>query len=117
MRKVALIAVRLALVIGAVAACAHTINTLDRVTLGMSREQVLQNVSATPEFVAQGSTEYILFPVMASFVAMYRDTPYTILFVRLENGRVAAKGVVGRAEEAQIERLDPAFDLAALRRN
>ena len=101
----------------AAVACAHSVNTLDKVTIGMPKSDVLQNVNVTPHFVSEGATEYIIYPVMASFFAMYDDTPYSLLYVRLDNGLAVAKGIVDKREEQEIKRIDPSFDLDALRRN
>lgn len=91
--------------------------TLDDVKIGMKREQALRSVNAAPFSFEQGTTEYLIYQVVASFTAMYRDNPNSVLFVRLEKGVVVDKGVVGRSEEARIQRINPAFDLEAYQRN
>ena len=117
MKRLGVGALLLTIAASAAAGCAHSVNTLDKVTIGMPKSDVLQSVNVTPHFVSEGATEYIIYPVMASLVAMYGDTPYSLLYVRLENGLVVAKGVVDKRAEKEIKRMDPSFDLDALRRN
>ena len=93
-------------------ACASLNNTLDHVKTGMDRGQVLQSVDRSPQFAfRQGTTEYLLYQVGTSFFSLYSDYPWSVLFVRLENGTVVDKGVVGFLEERRIKRISPTFNL------
>lgn len=97
------------------AGCAHIVETpFDAIKIGMPREEAIQRLGFTPLSVQKDSTEYLLYQVIASFFALYSDTPNSVLFVRLEKGVVVAKGVVGKREAERIKQIDPAFDLRKL---
>lgn len=94
-------------------ACAHVVNVLDGVKPGMNREQAVASASGspTPYYLKGETTEYVLFRVVTNFYSMYDDYPNDILFIRLENGGVVAKGVVGSSEEQKIREIKPSFVL------
>jgi hypothetical protein len=94
-------------------ACAHLVNVLDHVKVGMDREQAIGSAQGrpTPYYIKNGPTEYVLFRVATNLVSMYGEQPYDVLFVRLENGKVVDKGVVGTSEERKIRQIRPTFSL------
>ncbi len=94
-------------------ACAHVVNTLDDVKIGMSREQAVGSASGspTPYYLKGETAEYVLFRVVTNFYSMYGEYPNDVLFIRLENGKVVDKGVVGVSEEQRIRKLNPSFVL------
>lgn len=103
--------IQLILVAMTLMACAHTVDLLDRVQIGMEREQTIRNVSSNPsQTIKQAGTEYLLYTLVTSVSQAYSNT-HSVLFVRLENGRVVDKGVVGRGKAAEIKKLAPWFDL------
>ncbi len=106
---------RVALILGVLvlSACAHTVNTLDDVKIGMDRQRAVESASGspTPYYLKNEATEYVLFRVVTNFYSTYSEYPNDILFIRLENDRVVDKGVVGTAEEQKIRRISPAFVL------
>ncbi len=82
----------------------------------MDREAAIRKIlsQGTPTFyyLKEGSTEYVLFRNVSSFMAMYDDvSPHAVEFVRLENDRVVDKGVVGKSEEKRIQQMRPNFVL------
>jgi len=81
--------------------------------IGMSREQAIASIQGnpTPYFLKNGSTEYVLFRLIPSFIAMYSDHPYEVFFIRLENGKVVDRGLVGGSEEEKIKRVSSTFVL------
>lgn len=95
-------------------ACAHTSNVLNDVKIGMNRVEAIKSVGNKPLSYVQGSTEFILYRVGASFSSLYSDNPWTIFFVKLEDGKVVDKGVVGWAERRALKRIDPDFDISKL---
>jgi hypothetical protein len=97
--------------------CAHMVNTLNGVDVGMTRDEALQAVGFGPHEVSDGKTEYLIYRVVTNFFAWYGDKPNSLLFVRLENGMVTNKGVIGRREKREIRRIDPSFDVEVLRGN
>ena len=109
---------RVLLTLGALllSACAHLNNTLDDVKIGMDREQAIRSVPHRGETLRQGATEYLLYRVGASFYSLYSDNPWSVLFLRLEGGKVVDKGVVGIIEEARIKRINPNFNLRELQK-
>jgi hypothetical protein len=106
----------ISLVVLLLSACAYLNNTLDDVKIGMDREHAIRSVpQGRPEFtLGQGTTEYLLYRVGASFFSLYSDYPWSVLFVRLENGTVVDKGVVGFLEERRIKRINSTFNLRDL---
>ena len=98
----------------ALAACAHLVNVLDDVKIGMTRDQAVASAKGrpTPSYLRGGSTEYVLFSVVTNFHSMYGEYPNDILYIRLENGRVVDKGVVGAHEEVSIRKVSPTFVLS-----
>ena len=103
------------LVVLLLSACASLNNTLDNVKIGMDREQAVRSVGRSPKYApGQGTTEYLLYQVGASFFSLYSDYPWSVLFVRLENGTVVDKGVVGFLEERRIKRISSTFNLREL---
>jgi hypothetical protein len=103
----------LILVMLLVSACAHLVNVLDHVNVGMDKEQATGNTQGnpTPYCIKNGSAEYVLFRVVTNFVSMYGEQPYDVLFIRFENGRVVDKGVVNTSEEEKIRQIRPTFFL------
>lgn len=108
-----LVKAALILAVVSLSACAHVVNTLDDVKIGMSREQAVSSASGspTPYYLKGDTTEYVLFRVVTNFYSMYGEYPNDILFIRLENGRVVDKGVVGAPEEQRIKNVSPSFVL------
>jgi hypothetical protein len=97
----------------ALVACAHLVNVLDTVKPGMTREQAVGSAQGnpTPYYVIGASTEYVLFRVVTNLYSMYGEQPHEVLFIRIENGKVTEKGVVGAAEEDRIRKIRPTFSL------
>lgn len=113
---------KFALILGAfsLSACAHIVNTLDHVKVGMDREQAISsaNGSPTPYYINKGeATEYVLFCVVTNLFSMSGEYPNDILFIRLENGKVVSRGVVGTSEEKRIRKLNPKFVLREWQRD
>jgi hypothetical protein len=67
--------------------------------------------SPTAYSLRSGTTEYVLFRLVASFTAMYSEYPHQVQFIRLENGRVVDRGIVGKSEEKKIKQVRPDFVL------
>lgn len=107
-RKLALIFIPLLL-----SACAHAVNTLDHVRIGMDRELAINSASGspTPYYLKGETTEYVLFRVMTNLYSMYGEYPNDVLFIRLENGKVVDKGVADASEERNIRKISPSFVL------
>ena len=81
--------------------------------IGMNREQAIAAMPGKPTTytLKSGPVEYILICTVKSFTAMYSDYPYAVTFIRLENGKVVDRGLVGEAEEKRIKQISSAFIL------
>ncbi len=100
---------RAILLVALLAGCAHTLNVLDRVQLGQGETEALQAVQATPSRIVDGgNTKYIVYGFIATFVDMYSET-VTHYYIKLENGKVVAKGMLRREVVKEIRILDPEF--------
>ena len=107
---------RIALVLSvfSLAACAH-LGAMDmqKAEIGMNRGQAIASIQGnpTPYYLGSGPTEYVLFRMVPSFTSMYSDHPYAVYFIRLENGKVVDRGLVGKSEEDRIKQVSPTFVL------
>jgi len=102
------------LVVATLVGCAHMSNVLNNVKIGMNRFEAISSVKEYPRSYVQGSTEFILYRFGVTFFSLYSDNPWTIYFVKLEDGKVVDKGVVGWAERRALRRIDPEFDIRKL---
>jgi len=84
-----------------------------RAKLGMSREQAIASIryAETHTAMKSGAVEYLLYRIMPSFTAMYRDDPYVVYFIRLEGDKVVDRGIVDEREAAKIRLVNPTFVL------
>jgi hypothetical protein len=95
-------------------ACASTLNVLDNVRDGQSEKEAMESVGATPTLIFENQkTKSILYGFIATFIDMY-DSTITYYFVRLEDGVVVDKGMVGRRERDEIKVMAPDFDINRL---
>jgi hypothetical protein len=92
------------------AGCAQLSNVLSDVKPGMDRREALANVDASPRSFRKDCTEYLVYRFGVSFSSLYSDHPWTLYFVKLVDGRVVQKGVLGAAEEQALREIDPHFD-------
>lgn len=91
-------------------ACANMLNVLDHVRVGQNEMQAKEFVSATPKWSFENEkTKYIVYGFIATFLDMY-DNTITYYFVKLENGNVVDKGMLGKRERNEIKMIDPNFD-------
>jgi len=109
MRHCALVATAI-LALVPLSACAHLSNVLSDVKPGMDRREAIASVDAKPRSYVRGSTEYLVYRFGVSFGSLYSDHPWTLYFVKLAEGQVVDKGVLGSAEERAIHEIDPSFD-------
>lgn len=101
-----------ALIIAAflLSACASTLTALDDVRVGQGEEQAKASVYDQPTWTFEDKrTKYLVYGYIVTFLDMY-DNTVTYYFVKLEDGKVVDKGLVGKKERKEIQRLAPEFD-------
>ncbi len=90
--------------------CARTLNVLDDVQKGQGEIQAIESVRATPTWIFENEkTKYVVYGFIATFLDMY-DNTITYYFVKLQDGKVVDKGMVGKRERDEIKMIDPKFD-------
>ena len=109
MRQLAVLAPAL-LLLASLGGCAHLSNVLSDVKPGMDRREAIAHVDASPHSYRKDSTEYLVYQFGVSFSSLYSDHPWTLYFVKLAEGQVVDKGVLGSAEEKALHEIDPQFD-------
>jgi len=92
------------------AGCAQLSNVLDDVKPGMGRREAIASVDGSPHSYRKNSTEYLVYRFGISFSSLYSDHPWTLYFVRLVDGVVVEKGVLGKVEEKALREIDPKFE-------
>lgn len=79
----------------------------------MNRDQALIAIGGfqTTFTLRSGATEYVLYRSVTSFGALNSEFPYDVYFLRLENGVVTRRGLVGKREERRVRDVDSTFVL------
>jgi hypothetical protein len=91
-------------------ACANTLNVLDDVRVGQSETQARDSVRETPKWTFENEvTKYLVYGFVATFLDAY-DKTVTYYFVKLHDGKVVDKGMIGKRERNEIKTIDPDFD-------
>ena len=85
--------VLLTLLAVALGGCAPTtLNKMNKVSIGMDKQQVISAIGSPTETRATQGIEYLVYHLRMDTDVRTAKTPY---FVQLENGRVTAYGKVG----------------------
>lgn len=72
--------------------------------------QAMESVRATPAWIFEKErTKFIVYGFIATFLDMY-DNTITYYFVKLEDGKVVDKGMLGKRERNEIKMIAPDFD-------
>ena len=96
-----MIRVYVALAFLAIAACTGTSANLNKISLGMSKSEVIQAVGAPDSVSAQGSVEYLIYHWASPKQLIADENNLDRYFIRLTHGRVDAYGERGDFDSTQ----------------
>ena len=87
------VTILVALVAIMVGGCAPTtLEKMNKVSVGMSKQEVITAIGSPTETRATAGVEYLMYHLRVDTDVRYPKVPY---FVQLENGRVTAYGKMG----------------------
>jgi len=90
-----------ALIFLALAACIGTSANLNKVSLGMSKSEVIQAVGTPDSVSAQGRVEYLIYHWASPKQLIADENNLDRFFIRLTDGRVDAYGEKGDFDSTQ----------------
>ncbi len=90
-----------ALIFLAIAACIGTSANLNKVSLGMSKSEVIQAVGTPDSVSAQGNVEYLIYHWASPKQLIADENNLDRFFIRLTDGRVDAYGEKGDFDSTQ----------------
>ncbi len=90
-----------ALIFLAITACIGTSANLNKVSLGMSKSEVIQAVGTPDSVSAQGRVEYLIYHWASPKQLIADENNLDRFFIRLTDGRVDAYGEKGDFDSTQ----------------
>ena len=76
-----------------------TLNKMNKVSIGMSKQEVITAIGSPTETRATAGVEYLMYHLRVDTDVRYSKVPY---FVQIEKGRVIAYGKMGDFGSTQV---------------